>query len=61
MADMLLDLPEPSVFGIDPAKWKRVIECWRKDPTPYLLLTRHFFWLLFFKRWFDFWGRYVSL
>jgi hypothetical protein len=61
MADMLLDLPEPSVFGIDPAKWKRVIERWRKDPTPYLLLTRHFFWLLFFKRWFDFWGRYVSL
>jgi len=61
MADMLLDLPEPAVFGIDPAKWKKVIEQWRKDPTPYVLLARHFFWLLFFKRWFDFWGRYISL
>jgi hypothetical protein len=61
MADNLLALPSPEAFGIDSAKWRDGIERWRRDPLPYIHLTRHFFWLLFFKRWHDFWGKYVSL
>jgi hypothetical protein len=61
MADNLIALPSPEAFGIDGAKWRGVLESWRRDPVPYIQLTRHFFWLLFFKRWFDFWGKYVSI
>jgi hypothetical protein len=61
MAEHLAALPCPEAFGIDAGKWRRVIDEWRKEPKPYRHLTRHFFWLLFFKRWHDMWGKYVSI
>jgi hypothetical protein len=57
---MLRNFDELEICGVDMAKWKRLIDEWRRDPRPYLTLTRHFFWLLYLRRWFDLWGRYVS-
>ena len=61
MADMLEDFEVPTACGVDGKKWKRVVNEWRRNPASHLHLTRHFFWLMYLRRWFDLWGKYVSM
>lgn len=60
MADLLADFDVPLACGVDGAKWRRVLGEWRADPARHLHLTRHFFWLMYLRRFLDLWGRYIS-